>query len=434
MNLREEEKILEQVVIVGSYQKNDRQSEFEELLEETKLLCKTANLEVVEVFTQGLPKYKSDSYVGKGKLAEINEYCEEHNIHTLVFVDNLNPSQAKLISQVTLANVVDRTELILSIFAKHARTSVAKMQVELAQLEYSYSKLRNLWQHFSRIVGGVGTKGPGESQLEIDRRLVQKRISFLKNKVEMLKKITHEQRKNREEYFKIALVGYTNAGKSTLFNALTRSEIYVADELFATLDSKSKLLYNEAGKIILTDTVGFIRNLPTTLVSSFYSTLTDVVDADLLLHVVDSSQLGIERRIEEVNKVIKEINAQDVPVIMVFNKIDQIEGLTSKFLLKGISLSYPNSLFISAKLKTNILEINEKIKELLLKKDNKKKIEIPIDLKSLISFLDKKYSGSKKLYIEDKMSYEYTLNIADSEFLEIKKQVDKYHELQFINS
>ena len=434
MNLREEKKVLERVVIVGSYQKNQDYSEFEGLLEETKLLAKTANLEVVEVFTQGLPKYKSDSYIGKGKLNEINEYCQVYHVNNLVFVDNLTPSQAKYISQVTLTNVVDRTELILSIFAKHARTSISKMQVELAQLEYSYSKLRNLWQHFSRIVGGLGTKGPGESQLEIDRRLVQKRISLLKSKVEKLKKVTHEQRKKRENYFKIALVGYTNAGKSTLFNTLTKSEIYVADELFATLDSKSKLLYNNAGKMILTDTVGFIRNLPTTLVSSFYSTLTDVVDADLLLHVVDASQLGIERRIDEVNKVIKDIHAENIPVIMIFNKVDAIEGLTSKFLLKGISQSYINSLFISAKDKTNISAVNVKIKEFLLKKENKKKIEIPIDLKSLISFLDKKYSGSKKLYKEENKSYEYTLNISDSEFAEIKNQVDKYLEMQFINS
>ena len=434
MNLREEKSILERVVIVGSYQKNQIKSEFEDLLEETKLLSKTANLDVVEVFTQGLPKYKSNSYIGKGKLTEINEFCQVNDVNTLIFVDNLTPSQAKFISQFTKTNVVDRTELILSIFAKHARTSISKMQVELAQLEYSYSKLRNLWQHFSRIVGGVGTKGPGESQLEIDRRLVQKRISFLKDKVDKVKKITHEQRKNRENYFKIALVGYTNAGKSTLFNTLTKSDIYVADELFATLDSKSKLLFNEAGKLILTDTVGFIRNLPTILVSSFYSTLTDVVDADLLLHVVDASHLGIERRIEEINKVIKEIHADDIPVIMVFNKIDEIEGISSKFLLKGISLSYSNSIFISAKYKTNIEEINERIQKIIIKKENKMKIEIPIDLKSLISFLDKKYSSSKKLYIKENMSYEYTLNIAESEFLEIKKQVDKYHELQFINS
>lgn len=434
MNLREETPVLERVVIIGSYQKNQNFSEFEDLLEETKLLSKTAKLDVVEVFTQGLPKLKSNSYIGKGKLNEINEYCKINNIGTLIFVDNLTPAQAKHISQITLANVVDRTELILSIFAKHARTSIAKIQVELAQLEYSYSKLRNLWQHFSRIVGGVGTKGPGESQLEIDRRLVQKRITFLKSKVNRLKKMSHEQKKNREDFFKITLIGYTNAGKSTLFNTMTKSDIYVADELFATLDSKSKILFNEAGKIILTDTVGFIRNLPTTLISSFHSTLTDVVDADLLLHVVDTSQLGIEKRIEEVNKVIKEIQGNDIPVLMVFNKMDAIEGLTSKFLIKGISLSYHNSLFISAKNKTNIDMINEKIKEFISKKDDKKKIEIPIKLKSLISFLDKKYSSSKKLYIEENMSYEYTLNISDIEFSEIKSQVDKYYELQFINS
>jgi GTP-binding protein HflX len=434
MSLKEEKKELERVVIVGSYQKNSDYTEFEELLEETILLCKTANLEVIEVFTQALPKYKSDTYIGKGKLEEINEYCQVYHINNLIFVDNLTPSQARYISEFTRANVVDRTELILSIFAMHARTSIAKMQVELAQLEYNYSKLRNLWQHFSRIVGGLGTKGPGESQLEIDRRLVQKRISFLKNKVDKLKKVTHEQRKNRDNFFEITLVGYTNAGKSTLFNTLTKSEIYVADELFATLDSKSKLLYNKAGKIIITDTVGFIRNIPTSLVSSFYSTLTDVVDADLLLHVVDASKPGIERRIEEVNNVIKDIHAEDIPVIMVFNKVDIIEGLSSKFLLKGISLSYKNSIFISAKERTNISAINDIIKEVILSKEDKKRIEIPKELKSLISFLDKKYTSSKKLYIDKNKSYEYTLNISDNEYEEIKRQVDKYHELQFINS
>ncbi len=434
MNPKEQTKEFERVVIVGSYQKNDSQSDFEELLDETKLLCKTANLDVVEIFTQALPKYKSDTYIGKGKIAEINEYCQVYHVNNLIFVDNLTPSQARYISEFTRTNVVDRTELILSIFAMHARTSIAKIQVELAQLEYNYSKLRNLWQHFSRIVGGLGTKGPGESQLEIDRRLVQKRITFLKNKVNKLKKVTHEQRKNRSDFFKIALVGYTNAGKSTLFNTLTKSDIYVADELFATLDSKSKLLYNQSGKIIITDTIGFIKNIPTSLVSSFYSTLTDVVDADLLLHVVDASKPGLERRIDEVNSVIKDINADNIPVIMVFNKVDIIDGLSSKFLLKGISLSYKNSIFISAKEKTNITAINEKIQDVMLMKEHKKRIEIPLDLKSLISFLDKKYTSSKKLYIDKNKSYEYILDISDDEYEDIKKQVDKYLELQFINS
>ena len=214
MNLSTEKPNPDRVIIVGSYQKNQVKAEFDELLEETILLAQTANLIVEEVFTQGLAKYKSDTYIGKGKLAEITTYCKNSNIFTLIFVDNLTPAQAKYISKATEANVVDRTELILSIFAKHAQTSIAMIQVELAQLEYSYSKLKNLWQHFSRIVGGVGTKGPGESQLEIDRRLVRKRISFLKNKAEKLKSLTHEQRKNREGFFKVTLVGYTNAGKS----------------------------------------------------------------------------------------------------------------------------------------------------------------------------------------------------------------------------
>ncbi|MFA7057581.1 MAG: GTPase HflX [Candidatus Cloacimonadales bacterium] len=434
MNLSTEKPNPDRVIIVGSYQKNQVKAEFDELLEETILLAQTANLIVEEVFTQGLAKYKSDTYIGKGKLAEITTYCKNSNIFTLIFVDNLTPAQAKYISKATEANVVDRTELILSIFAKHAQTSIAMIQVELAQLEYSYSKLKNLWQHFSRIVGGVGTKGPGESQLEIDRRLVRKRISFLKNKAEKLKSLTHEQRKNREGFFKVTLVGYTNAGKSTLFNTLTKSDIYVADKLFATLDSKSKLLYNEAGKVIITDTIGFIRNLPTILISSFYSTLTDVVDADLLLHVVDASAPGMERRIEEVNKVIKDINADDVPVLMVFNKMDTIKGLASKFLLKNIRLTYVNSVFISALEKSNIKAINPEIQRILLHNEKEKKIEIPIELKSLISFLDKKYTSNKKLYLKENMSYEYTFNMSDSEFLEIKKQVDKYHELQFINS
>lgn len=263
---------------------------------------------------------------------------------------------------------------------------------------------------------------------------MRKRISFLKNKAEKLKSLTHEQRKNREGFFKVTLVGYTNAGKSTLFNTLTKSDIYVADKLFATLDSKSKLLYNEAGKVIITDTIGFIRKLPTILISSFYSTLTDVVDADLLLHVVDASAPGMERRIEEVNKVIKDINADDVPVLMVFNKMDTIKGLASKFLLKNIRLTYVNSVFISALEKSNIKAINPEIQRILLHNEKEKKIEIPIELKSLISFLDKKYTSNKKLYLKENMSYEYTFNMSDSEFLEIKKQVDKYHELQFINS
>ncbi len=434
MNHKFIDKPSEKVFIVGSYIKTESQDTFLQLVEETILLCKTANLNVVDSFTQALSHNKSDTYIGKGKLEEIRELCFSNDIKTLVFVDNLTPAQAKNISEATKANVVDRTELILSIFAMHARTNAAKIQVELAQLEYSYSKLRNLWQHFSRIAGGLGTKGPGEKQLEIDRRLVKKRISFLKKKLSKIKTVSSVQRKKRKDFFRIALVGYTNAGKSTLFNVLTKSDIYVADELFATLDSKSQFLYSEAGKVVLTDTVGFIKNLPTTLISSFHSTLSDVIDADLLLHVVDVSQIRADDRIADVETVIKDIGASSIPTVMVFNKVDKIESVASMFLRKSLNIKYPNSVFISAKDKTNVDTINEIIKKVLRDNKSDTNILVPVEMVSLISFLEKKYNVSEKIYIEKEKSFKYSLDIPDTDIESVKSQISKFNEMKFINS
>lgn len=433
MNHKAFEPVKERAIIVGVSLKSSDSNSFNKQLEEVKLLAKTANLMIVGELTQTLENYKSSTYVGKGKLNEVAKLAQKLKAQSIVFIDNLTSAQAKNISKETKRNVVDRTELILSIFAKHARTKISKIQVEVAQLEYSYSKLRNLWQHLSRIEGGVGTKGPGESQLEIDRRLIKKRIHFLKEKLNKIEQSNDIQKKKRDNFFKIVFVGYTNAGKSSLFNLLTKSSVYVADELFATLDPRTKLLYNKEHKIVLTDTIGFINDLPTTLISSFHSTLSDVIDADLLLHVVDISQIGADKRIKQVNNVIKEIGAFDIPMLFLFNKVDMIGGISSKFFIKDIKLNYPNSLMVSAKNNTNIDEISCYIDKLLMKTNNKRKISVPFQMKSLIRYLDRKFSDAK-VYNGLTKTYDYEVKISGKELEDINNQISKYKELRYINS
>ncbi|MDY6915356.1 MAG: GTPase HflX, partial [Candidatus Cloacimonadota bacterium] len=284
---------------------------FNEYMQELEQLAKTAEVKVAEIIVQKLKKPKTATYIGTGKLKQIKNRAQKLGVNTLIFNNNLSPSQQRNISDKTGCNVVDRTELILDIFAKHARTKQAKLQVELAQLEYSYTKLKNKWQHLSRIQGGIGFRGPGETQIEVDRREIQNKIALLKKKLDNIEKITESKRKRRKKLTSISLVGYTNAGKSTLFRKLTKNERYIADQLFATLDSKTRAVSAELSeKVLLTDTIGFIRKLPHRLVSSFHATLLDVLEADLLLHVVDISQPNSQELIKAVDSVLQELEIE----------------------------------------------------------------------------------------------------------------------------
>ncbi len=313
----------EQAILVGLASRSFLKKETEASLAELSRLAHTAGVKVRDKKIQVRPKPDPSRYIGKGLVEQIKEQIADTESNCVIFDDPLSPAQQRNLEDALEAKVVDRSILILDIFAKQARTAGARLQVELAQLQYTLPRLTGAWVHFSKQYGGLGAKGPGETQLEIDRRQVRDRISRLKKKLKKLDVQRTTQRKQRQQLFKVALVGYTNAGKSTLFNHLTKAEVAVADKLFTTLDSVTRVM--SAGyptRIVFSDTVGFIRKLPHQLVESFKSTLEEVCTANLLLHVVDSSDPGLPGQIEQTNKVLAEIGAERVETLMVYNKLD----------------------------------------------------------------------------------------------------------------
>jgi len=314
--------ITETAVLVGLITKNQDETKAKEYLEELAFLADTAGAEVKKHFLQRLELPNHATFVGTGKLEEINEYIKAHNIGTVIFDDDLSPTQLRNIEKVLECKVLDRTFLILDIFAKRAQTANAKTQVELAQCQYMLPRLTRMWTHLERQRGGIGMRGPGESQIETDRRIILDKIAFLKEQLIKIDKQKTTQRKNRGRLVRVALVGYTNVGKSTMMNLLSKSEVFAENKLFATLDTTVRKMVVGNLPFLLADTVGFIRKLPTQLVESFKSTLDEVRESDILLHVVDISHPGFEEQIEVVNRTLNEINAGDKPTIYVFNKID----------------------------------------------------------------------------------------------------------------
>ena len=313
----------ERAVLVGLV--NDRQNEAKsrEYLDELAFLADTAGAETVRVFTQKLEYPNPRTFVGKGKLDEIRQFVEDNDIGMAIFDDELTSKQVVNIERELKVKILDRTSLILDIFAKRARTANAKTQVELAQYQYLLPRLTRMWTHLERQRGGIGMRGPGETQIETDRRIILNKISLLKEELKAIDKQKAVQRKNRGKLTRVALVGYTNAGKSTLMNVLSKSDVFAENKLFATLDTTVRKVIIDNLPFLLTDTVGFIRKLPTHLVDSFKSTLDELREADLLVHVVDISHPNFEEQIEVVDKTLREIcDGADKPMIMVFNKID----------------------------------------------------------------------------------------------------------------
>lgn len=318
----ETKKIPERAVLISVCSSNMTMERTEEYLSELAFLLDTAGGIPVKTFIQKLDHPDKRTYVGKGKVEEIKECIEAENIDLVVVDDELTPSQLRNLERELNRRILDRTTLILDIFAKRARTSIAKTQVELAQYQYMLPRLTRLWTHLERQRGGIGMRGPGETQIETDRRIILDKISLLKDKLRSIDKQKVLQRKNRESLVRVALVGYTNVGKSTLMNLLSKSDVFAENKLFATLDTTVRKVVIENLPFLLTDTVGFIRKLPHGLVESFKSTLDEVREADLLIHVVDISHRDYEEQINEVNKTLQEIDAIDKPTILVFNKID----------------------------------------------------------------------------------------------------------------
>ncbi len=371
----------ERTVIVGIITQNQSEEKLNEYLDELEFLTFTAGGEVIKRFSQKLERPNPKTFLGTGKMEEINLYIKENNISTVIFDDELSPSQQKNISKILDCKILDRTNLILDIFAQRAETSYARTQVELAQCQYLLPRLSGMWTHLERQKGGIGLRGPGETEIETDRRIVRDRIALLKDKIKTIDKQMSVQRSNRGAMVRVALVGYTNVGKSTLMNVISKSEVFVENKLFATLDTTVRKVVIKNLPFLLSDTVGFIRKLPTQLVDSFNSTLDEVREADLLLHVVDISHPDFEEHINSVNQILQDIKSNDKPTIMVFNKIDAYKHLvideddlmtektTKHYTLEEWKTTWmsnvgaKNALFISATNKENFEEFRERVYE-----------------------------------------------------------------------
>lgn len=372
----------ESAILVGVVKKDETEQQVKEYLDELAFLAETAGAVAVKRFVQKLSHPDSKTFVGKGKLEEIARYVAEHGIRTVIFDDELTGSQITNIEKILNAKTIDRSDLILDIFAHRAKTAQAKAQVELAQYQYILPRLRGMWKHLERLGGGIGTRGPGESEIETDRRIVRDKITLLRKRLKEIDKQSFTQRKERGEFIRVALVGYTNVGKSTLMNLLTKSDVFAENKLFATLDTTTRKVVFENTPFLLSDTVGFIRKLPHHLVESFKSTLDEVREADVLLHVVDISHPKFEDQLGVVNKTLQEIGAAEKPTITIFNKMDMyekntfdewLEDETKKELLADLQDKWQwetegNAVFISATEKTNIdglrKSILDKVREL----------------------------------------------------------------------
>ncbi|OKY85134.1 MAG: GTPase HflX [Bacteroidales bacterium 52_46] len=368
----------ERTVLVGLITPRQNEAKVNEYLDELEFLADTAGAVTVRRFTQKMEMPNSATFVGKGKLEEIKAYVESNEIGMVIFDDDLTTKQVSNIEKELQVKILDRTSLILDIFAKRAQTANAKTQVELAQYQYLLPRLTRMWTHLERQRGGIGMRGPGETQIETDRRIILDKISRLKDELLAIDKQKSMQRKNRGKLTRVALVGYTNVGKSTLMNLLAKSEVFAENKLFATLDTTVRKVVIDNLPFLLTDTVGFIRKLPTHLVDSFKSTLDEVRDADILVHVVDISHPGFEEQIEVVNRTLQEVcDAKDKPMIMVFNKVDAYnyvpkdeddltprtrENIPLKELEDSwMSKMHDNCVFISAKKGINIDALKQRL-------------------------------------------------------------------------
>lgn len=394
---------------MGVYGPETVRMQAEDYIDELAMLTKTAGGVTVEKILQNRTKPDSSTYVGKGKLRELKQIAANRNIDTIIFDDDLSPTQIRNVEKETKAKVLDRSGLILDIFAGRAKTSAAKTQVELAQLQYLLPRLTRFWSHLSRQQGGIGTRGPGETQIETDRRLVDKRIATLKDKLEKLDRQRKTQRKGRSGMTRVSLVGYTNAGKSTLMNALTDTKVLAENRLFATLDSTVRKFELDSYEILLSDTVGFIRKLPHNLIESFKSTLDEVRESDILLHVVDASANVIEDYIEVVEETLEELEVEDKKLLMVFNKVDSIEPQR----IAELKAAYPEAVFISAERGIGLDKLENRIQELIEEDFVTETMKIPVSKYEGVAFIHRVANIHSEKYVNSSVKLKFSISKKD---------------------
>ncbi len=400
MNLLPTNKEAEKAILVcttipksGSF-KSVKQKAYREHLEELEFLAKTAGAEVIAKYYQERENIDSTYFIGRGKAQEIADRAAEEDANIIIFEDSLSPTQIRNLEKLINRKVIDKPGLILDIFASNARTAESKIQVELAQLQYLLPRLTRQWTHLSKQYGGIRTKGPGETQIETDRRLVKVRISVLKSKLRKIEEQRKTQRQQRKGFIRIGLVGYTNVGKSTLLNVLTDAGVNVEDKLFATLDTSTRLLKKINQKriphqVLISDTVGFIRNLPHDLIESFKSTLAEVVESDILIHIIDISSESFEEQIKVVEDTLSELYNERKPVIMVFNKVDKLNQEDRQSMINELKSRYPEGVFISAYKGINLGALEEKIIEVINKELSETELNIPVEKEDAYRLVNK---------------------------------------------
>ena len=419
----------EGAIIVGVATRNISKLQVQEHLNELALLADTAGAKVLHRIMQERDGFDPAFYIGKGKVDEIKNIALGDNINLVIFDDELSPVQLRNLEREIEKKIVDRSGLILDIFAKRAKSNEAKTQVELAQMQYLLPRLTRMWTHLSKQFGGIRTKGPGETQIESDRRMIRVRISALKKKLDKISQQRITQRSGRKDFFTIALVGYTNVGKSTLLNSLANSTVFVENRLFATLDTTTRTVaLNQSQNILISDTVGFIRKLPHNLVASFKSTLEEVVEADLLLHVVDATHPLLEEQIEVVKETLEEIGAIGKNIFYVFNKIDQ---MTDRTILKALQERFTPSIAISAQRGINILGLKEKISEVINASYTEINFSLPMSDYKLISQIRNIAMIVKSDYDEEKVNLK--LRVSKNNLSHINNLISKYKNEPQIN-
>ncbi len=400
----------ERVMLVGLYGPDTTRFQAEEYLEELELLADTAGGITIEKVLQNKTQPDISTFVGKGKVKELKTLKSEKNIDTIIFDDDLTPTQVRNIEAGTDAKILDRSALILDIFAARAKSAAAKTQVELAQLQYLLPRLTRYWTHLSRQKGGIGTKGPGETQIETDRRIIGQRIATLKDKLEKLDKQRVTQRKGREGMHRVSLVGYTNAGKSTLMNAFTQTNVLAENRLFATLDSTVRRHELENHTILLSDTVGFIRKLPHNLVESFKSTLDEVREADVLLHVIDGSAKMAHEYKEVVDSTLEELDATNKRTIIVLNKVDKMDSNQ----VREMRSDYPEAVFVSAEQSIGLDELEERIEKMIELDYQDHTLQIPVSKYKAVAFIHENANVEEERY--EGSDVEMTFSMAKKDF------------------